>query len=276
MKSPAFPITDDHIHIDPVNGRGIEAAKDFLRAGGTHIFLVAKPSWSLGVHPVCGADYTRVFDETIRVAGLVAETGVVVFPVLGVHPAEIGRLTERMSLREAADLMMAGLDCAAQYVKEGTAVALKSGRPHYPVEDEIMALSNEVLAHALSLAADCSCALQIHAESGPCTDVVGMAREAGIPVERVVKHYATPDTPLHPSFIAKFEGIGDLVQTGRPFTLESDYMDENSRPGAVIGPKSVPRYTKKLLEAGLITEDDCHRIHGETVQKVYGVDIVLR
>jgi TatD-related deoxyribonuclease len=52
-------------------------------------------------------------------------------------------------------------------------------------------------------------------------------------------------------------------------------MDENSRPGAVIGPKSVPRYTKKLLEAGLITEDDCHRIHGETVKKVYGVDITL-
>ncbi|HOU81519.1 MAG TPA: hydrolase TatD, partial [Methanoregulaceae archaeon] len=31
MKSHKFPITDDHIHIDPVNGRGLEAAKDFLR-----------------------------------------------------------------------------------------------------------------------------------------------------------------------------------------------------------------------------------------------------
>ncbi|HPM55417.1 MAG TPA: hydrolase TatD, partial [Methanoculleus sp.] len=29
MKPPAIPITDDHIHIDPVNGRGVEAAKDF-------------------------------------------------------------------------------------------------------------------------------------------------------------------------------------------------------------------------------------------------------
>jgi len=276
MKSPQVPITDDHIHIDPVNGRGIEAAKDFFRAGGTHMFLVSKPSWSLGIHPVIGSDYARVFDETIRVAGLVAETGVVAFPVLGVHPAEIGRLTERMPLREAADLMMAGLDQAAQYVREGKAVALKSGRPHYPVDDEVMALSNEVLAHALFLAADCSCALQIHAESGPCDDVVAMARAAGVPVERVVKHYATPDTLLHPSFIAKFDGIQDLVRSGRPFTLESDYMDENSRPGAVIGPKSVPRYTKKLLEDGVITKDDCHRIHAETVQKVYGVEILLR
>jgi TatD-related deoxyribonuclease len=65
MKSPVYPITDDHIHIDPVNGRGVEAAKDFLRAGGTHIFLVSKPSWSLSVHPLCGADYAQVFDVYI-------------------------------------------------------------------------------------------------------------------------------------------------------------------------------------------------------------------
>ena len=54
MKPPAIPITDDHIHIDPVNGRGIEAAKDFRRSGGTHIFLVSKPSWSFGVEPSSG------------------------------------------------------------------------------------------------------------------------------------------------------------------------------------------------------------------------------
>ena len=71
MRSRLFPITDDHIHFDPVNGRGVEAAKDFLHAGGTHIFLVSKPSWSFGIAPACGADYAKVFDETLRVAGLI-------------------------------------------------------------------------------------------------------------------------------------------------------------------------------------------------------------
>ena len=172
MKSISFPITDDHIHIDPVNGRGLEAAKDFLRAGGTHMFLVSKPSWSLSVHPKCGADYHAVFDETLRVAEMISETGLVVYTVLGVHPAEISRLTERMNLEQAVTVMKAGLTCAARYVHEGKAVALKSGRPHYEVDPEILAASNEVLAHALSLAAECNCALQIHAETGPCHDVV--------------------------------------------------------------------------------------------------------
>jgi len=275
MTSPKFPVTDDHIHIDPVNGRGIDAAKDFFRAGGTHIFLVSKPSWSLGVAPSCGADYANVFDETLRVAGLVAELGIVVYPVLGVHPAEIGRLTERMPLAEATAVMKAGLDCAAGYVLEGKAVALKSGRPHYAVAPDVLAASNEILVHALEKAAECRCALQIHAETGPCLDVVDMAKKAGVPVERVVKHYATADTPLHPSFIAKEASIPDLVRARRSFTMESDYMDENSRPGAVIGPKSVPRYTNQLLAAGRITVEDCFSIHAETVERVYGVPVIL-
>jgi TatD-related deoxyribonuclease len=276
VRSPAYPVTDDHIHIDPVNGRGLEAAKDFLRAGGTHMFLVSKPSWSLGVHPSCGADYTTVFDETLRVAEMIREMGITVFPVLGVHPAEISRLGERMTLAEATAMMKAGLDCAAMYVREGKAVAIKSGRPHYEAGLELTVASNNVLAHALHLAAECACALQIHAESGPCADVVEMARVAGMPIERIVKHYATPDTPLHPSLIAKHEDLPQLIREHRRFTMESDYMDENSRPGAVIGPKSVPRFTNKLVGSGLMTVDDCFFVHAETVERVYGVTVQLK
>jgi TatD-related deoxyribonuclease len=276
MRSPKYPVTDDHIHIDPKNGRGIDAAKDFLRAGGTHLFLVSKPSWSLDVDPVCRTDYAKVFDETLRVAHLISEIGITVFPVLGVHPAEISRLTERMSLAEATSLMKAGLDCAATYVQEGKAVALKSGRPHYEVSPELLAASNEVLAHALHLAAGCTCALQIHAESGPCADVVEMAGAAGMPVGRVVKHYATPDTPLHPSLIAKHEALPRLIRDRHRFTMESDFMDENSRPGAVIGPKSVPRFTNQLVAAGQMTVEDCFFVHAETVEKVYGVTVQLK
>jgi TatD-related deoxyribonuclease len=206
---------------------------------------------------------------------MIESTGVVVFPVLGVHPAEISRLSERMSLSDAAGVMKAGIDCAAEYIQEGRAVALKSGRPHYAVSQDVWAASNGVLAHALECAAGCGCALQVHAESGPCADIAEMAGKAGVPVERVVKHYGSPDTPLHPSLIAKHESIPQLARERRAFTMESDFMDENARPGAVTGPKSVPRYTNQLLRQGLITEEDCFRIHAEIVGKVYGVTIAL-
>ncbi len=275
MKPPAIPITDDHIHIDPVNGRGLEAAKDFKRSGGTHIFLVTKPSWSHGVEPSSGEDYREVYEATLRTAELVRETGIVVFPVLGVHPAELTRMADRLGVTGAAEVMQAGLDTAAEYVREGRAVALKSGRPHYEVAPEVWEASNGVLAHALSLGAELGCAVQLHAESGPCADVVEMANRAGIPLTRVVKHFATPDTPLVPSFIAKHEAIPELAREGRAFTMESDYMDEVSRPGAVIGPKSVPRFTLRYLQEGLITEEDAWRIHRDTPARTYGVTIDL-
>jgi len=275
MTLPESPITDDHIHIDPVNGRGIEAAKDFARAGGTHLFLVTKPSWSCGVEPSHAEDFREVFEQTLGIAEMVRRTGLSVFVILGVHPAEISRLAARMTVEAGAELMQRALDIAATYVAEGRAVAIKSGRPHYPVDERVWKASNAVLRHALTLGAEGTFAVQIHAESGPCEDVVGMAAAAGIEVGRVVKHFATPDTPLVPSLIAKHEAIPDLARERRVFTMESDYMDDNSRPGAVIGPKSVPRFTRRLFEAGLLSEEDVFRIHADSPAHIYGVEIAL-
>ncbi len=276
MKTPKYPILDDHIHIDPRNGKGIEAVKEFKRSGGTHICLVTKPSWSLGIHPVSGKDFRGVFDETLRIAKeITIQTGVVVFPILGVHPAEITVLSERMIPSEAAGIMKEGLSIAAEYVAEGKAIGLKSGRPHYETTQELADLSNEVLMHGFSLAGEIDCALQVHAESGPCEDMVDMAKVQGMNPARVVKHFGAPETPLIPSLVAKHEAIPDLCRVKREFTMESDYMDENSRPGAVIGPKSVPRFTLRLLEQGHITEEDLFRIHVHTPRKVYGIGTEL-
>jgi len=271
----AFPVTDDHIHIDPVNGRGIEAAKDFMRSGGTHLFLVTKPSWSHGIALASGTDFRQVYDETLETAEKVRETGLAVYTILGVHPAEISRLAGNMPPEDAAAVMKAGLELAAAYVDEGRAVAIKSGRPHYPVEEAVWEASNDVLMHALELGAGCGCAVQLHTESGPCTDIVEMAGRAGISTAHVVKHFAVPETLLTPSFIAKDDAVPHLCGEGRYFMLESDYMDENTRPGAVTGPRSVPRFTLKLLEKKLITPEDVHRIHTDTPQRTYGVEISL-
>ncbi len=207
MKNPDIPITDDHMHIDPVNGRGLESVKDFMRAGGTHLFLVTKPSSSFGIMPRTGREYTQVFDETIAIADQARALGIRVFVILGIHPAEITRLSAEIPLPGAVAAMKKGLDCAASYIAEGKAVALKSGRPHYPVPDEVLSASNDVLSHALTLAAELDCAVQVHAETGPCNDIVVLAERAGLSPRKVVKHYATPDTPLTPSFLATHPDI---------------------------------------------------------------------
>ncbi|MBR1369390.1 hydrolase TatD [Methanocalculus chunghsingensis] len=275
MQQPRFPITDDHMHIDPMNGIGITAVKEFARSGGTHIFLVTKPSWSFGIDAVTPDDFRPIYEKTITIADECKEAGVTAFPILGVHPAEISRLIGRMSLPEAEALMVGALGIAAEYVKNGDAIALKSGRPHYEVDAEVWDASNRVLSSALHFSAECGCAVQLHAESGPCSDVVQMAGDVGMPIDRIVKHFATPDTPLHPSFIASHESIPEAAMEGRAFTMESDYIDERDRPGSVLGPRSVPRFTLRHLEADRLSEEAVWRIHAEIPERVYGVEITI-
>ena len=276
-----IPVTDDHIHIDTINGLGVKAATDFKNAGGTHLFLVSLPSWTYGIIPHSAQDFEKVFENTLDTADAIRAAGLKVFTVLGVHPAEITKLSAltSMTLSEIEEIMKGGMDIAAKYVAEGDAVALKNGRPHYPVEEEVLAASNRILMHSLELAGDCGCALQIHAESAPCADIADMAKSAGVSPHRVVKHFAEYDTPLSPSFIAKFDGIPEFASRfsaeNRYFTMESDYMDDPTRPGSVIGPKSVPRFTRRLLEKGAITLEDAVRIHKTAPEKIYSVDIEL-
>ena len=51
--------------------------------------------------------------------------------------------------------------------------------------------------------------------------------------------------------------------------LETDYMDDPKRPGAVLGPKTVPKRTKQLLAAGL-DEEVLYHTHVDLPEQIYG------
>ncbi|MFW5987675.1 MAG: TatD family hydrolase [Methanohalophilus sp.] len=279
--SPNIPITDEHIHIDP-RAKGIDAVKQFQNAGGTHMMVVSKPTWTLGVEVVKPEDYRIVFDETVDIVRQINEIGVGGFPVLGVHPAEITKLCERMEIEKAVSLMKAGLEIAAEYVDEGLAVGLKSGRPHYPVSDEVWQASNSVMSHAFSLGKDMGCAVQLHTESVgevELEDIASRAKSAGIPLDKVVKHYAPALVDvcerigLYPGVLAGKGAIERALKQGSRFMMETDYIDDPQRPGAVLGPKTIPRRTLKLVET--YGEEVFWKVHKENIEAVYEVDIEI-
>ncbi len=269
------PVLDDHCHLDTERGRGMDAVREFARAGGTHLLVVNQPSWKLGVEPERGEDFRPVFETTEAVAGRATEAlPGRAWPVLGVHPTLISRLVDErgMEPEAAAELMRAGLEVAAEHAATGPAVALKSGRPHYDVPDDVWDASNAVLRHALSLAAETGVACQLHTEStDDLTEVGEWAEDAGLPAEQVVKHYAGgPCAGVTPSVIARKDELRAAVESDEPFMIETDFLDDPDRPGAVLGPKTVPRRTEWLREEG---QDDALRLaHVETPRRVYGID----
>jgi len=268
------PVLDNHLHIDPVNGRGAEVAEAFERAGGTHLHVLNKPSWNLVGEVDDEGGFREAFDLTVEVTaradGMLPGRA---RPVLGVHPALISRLLDRgYEPQEAADLMKAGLDVAAEYVASGPALAIKSGRPHYDVEEATWDASNEVMRYAFARAAEVGCAVQLHTEGGESFDgVVEWAESEGLPRERVVKHYSggSVEGPI-PSVISHKEELERACGGERPFLMETDFIDDPDRPGAVLGPKTVPKRTAWLAEAGC--EAALRRAHVETPARVYGID----
>lgn len=277
MRQFETPVLDDHLHLDPRHGRGIEAVKDFARSGGTHLLVVNKPSWLLGVEPETGEDFRAVFEETEEVVE--AASAVLrgrAWPVLGVHPALISKLVDDRGFdpERAADLMKAGLETAAEYAADGPAVALKSGRPHYEVSDAVWAASNDVLRRALELAAETGVAVQLHTEqTTDLTDVAEWAEDAGLTPERVVKHYASGELEgVTRSVMAEKGYLETAIEDGEPFLMETDFVDDPDRPGAVMGPKTVPRRVDWLLDAG--HDEAVRTAHVETPEAVYGIDTV--
>ncbi|MFB6173960.1 MAG: TatD family hydrolase [Halobacteriales archaeon] len=267
------PVLDDHCHLDPERGRGLDAVRAFARAGGTHLMIVNQPSWKLGVEPADPADFDPVFEATVDLAAAATdELDGRAWPVLGVHPALISRLLDRgLSPEEAADLMRRGLDRAAEYATDSPAVALKSGRPHYDVAEEAWMASNEVIRHALALGAETGLAVQLHTEATEDLSAVGeWAADAGLAPERVVKHYAGGRCAgVTPSVMSRKDDLREAAERGEPFLMETDFLDDPDRPGAVLGPKTVPRRTRWLREEG---HDEAVEIaHVETPERVYGV-----
>jgi TatD-related deoxyribonuclease len=268
------PVLDNHLHLDPVNGRGVDAAEEFAEAGGTHLLVLNKPSWNLVGEVEDPADFREVFDITVEVTHEAAEVVPgTAWPVLGVHPALISQLLDReFSVEEARDLMIGGLEVAAEYVADGPAVALKSGRPHYDVDDEGWTASNEVMREAFELGAEVGCPVQLHTEGGEdFTAVAEWAEERGLPREQVVNHYSGGrlEGPI-PSVLADRDELETAADRGEPFLMETDFIDDPDRPGAVLGPKTVPKRVRWMLEKGW--DDAVRTAHVDTPARVYGID----
>ena len=134
----------------------------------------------------------------------------------------------------------------------------------------------------MKLAAKEGIPLQLHVE-GESDDTYGelaqMADKAGLLRERLVRHYAPPKIDaaythgLTPSVLAGSGAIDELMATfeesSHGFMLETDYMDDPNRPGAVLGPKTVPKRTRQLLAAGL-DEEILYRCHRDLPDRIYG------
>lgn len=240
-----------------------------------------KPTWTLGD----SCSFQEAMEQVIKyVDEINNNTDVKAFALVGAHPAELSRLIkEGMPLDKAEELMRNALHNAQRLVLEGQAIGIgEIGRPHYEVSAEEMEIHHKLMLYAMELARDANCAVQLHTESSgeeQFREFAQMANQSGINKYRVIKHFSGPfvleeeNHGLTPSLIATKTVITQGIKKGNNFLMETDYLDMKSRPGAVLGPKTVPRRTKGLIQNGILSLEDAYKIHLENVERVYGIEL---
>jgi len=274
-------ILDNHMHLRP-EGEHVNAVKKFCRAGGTHLVLAHIPYRDI---PIKGEEsYRQAFNRTLQMAEKVRkETEAKVFVTVGPYPVDFLHMMEHTPIDSAKETMKKGMDLAARMFEEGLAMAMgEIGRPHFPVSEEIMQASNEILRYGMEAAKDVGCAVVLHTESAASEtfkELASMADAVGLSRERVVKHFCPPivdvdkNHGLFPSVLASKKNIAVAAQQGNRYMMETDYIDDPRRPGAVLGPATVPKTTKSLLQDGVLTEEDILTIHKKNPERVYDISI---
>jgi TatD-related deoxyribonuclease len=269
---------DNHLHLRR-DGMYLDAVREFQHAGGTHFVLCQYPMPDLVLKE---KSYTSCYQETMRMAEEIRNTvGIGVFVVVGPYPVDILPLREKFGRETAINVMKKGMDEASVLCEEHKCIALgEIGRPHFPVDQQILEDSNDILLYGMQKARDVGVPVVLHTESATpaqCKEFVDMGKKVGLSPEKIVKHFAPPlitydeNSGLMPSVLSSKKNILEALQKGTRFLMETDYIDDPRRPGAVLGPKTVPRLTKNLLAENIMTEQQAFTIHRENPTRTYAI-----
>lgn len=285
------PIVDQHMHLDRTN-LFLDAVADFSSSGGTGIMLVHKPSFSHTL-PIDLEGYREAYSDTISMADEVRrEFGLEVGVVLGPHPVAWEKQIPELGIEASSELHLEAVSLALEYIDSGHAHCLgEVGRPHYPVREEIWERANDLLLEILSMASSSRTSVQLHVEENGHTtynELSQLCISSGISSERAIRHFAPPNVSadfthgLSATVNVGKGSIETIVETAReaksPWGMETDFLDDNRRPGAVLGPKTVPKRTQELCSSLLYegwseneVESLLTKVHSEWPESLYGL-----
>ena len=285
------PILDQHMHLDRSN-RFLDAVSEFTLAGGTGIMLVHKPNFSSDL-PTDLDGYRVAYSGTLSMAEEVRTAyGIEVGVILGPHPVVWENQIVPLGLKRATELHLEAVSLALDHIEAGDAVCLgEVGRPHYRVSDEIWDSANEMLREIMAMAAGVGTSIQLHVEDNgetTCRELATLCDEAGLARNRAIRHYAPANVDANFT-----HGLAATVSVGKgsveaiaatatsanaPWGMETDFLDDPRRPGAVLGLKTVPKRTQQLCTAlqAADWDDDkvselMNSIHNDWPSQLYSV-----
>ena len=270
-----LPVYDDHFHVSP-SGRNVDAMREYKAAGGTGMTLVTLPYTEVQI--TCGEDFRRSFQITVDYAKKGRELGLDINCAIGPYPILLIPLATHYGIERAERILMEGMRIAHEMISSGEAQLMgEVGRPHFDTEQRYVDACNRVLQYGMDLAHENDYAVMIHCESEDHTfsSLASMARSAGLPERKVIKHSSPPLVTqeetfgVTPSIPCSRTLIREALSKGRNFMVETDYIDDPEKPTAMMSLNTVPKRIKGFHQSGELTDDDVIHICREMPDSLY-------
>lgn len=276
---------DSHAHASTA-GLGYEVVvREFKKAGGRLIALVGLTPGSYGLE-VSLDGVLKSIDVHLQLCSKVRKELGGVLCLAGVHPATVDRLARSSKSLDVlyVELVEGVMKYLERCLRDGLADGLgEFGRPHYPAIPESTALSEVLTAKAMELARDYSLPIHIHSEnSGRVTSesLKILAKYAGLRVDRVLVHHVPPtqvatytSEGFYVSVVGKYEVLSSLGSSCKNTLVESDYLDDPKRPGAVMYPWDIPREVSEAVSRGSLTPECAREVLQRSPARYYGVKL---
>ncbi|MCL4326672.1 MAG: TatD family hydrolase [Candidatus Thermoplasmatota archaeon] len=272
-------IIDNHMHLNPFTGRYLEAVETFSRAGGKVLMVTTMAYKKI---PLTPEDYRDEYSTTVRIVeNINNKTDVRAYAVIGSYPVNLIHMLDKMDIARASEIMKKGMDIASEFIRDGKAIGIgEIGWPHFEISNEMKKVSLSIFEYGVGISKDLDVPVIIH---GPHLNIddfeylSSVIQKTGLKKDRIVKHYATPDHNMNydivPSYLAKKDSVKKIINQEPPFFLETDYMDDVERPGAVLDIATVPKRIKWLINNKITTEEHLNDLFNLSIKKVYGIEI---
>ncbi|MEB3817015.1 MAG: TatD family hydrolase [Desulfurococcales archaeon] len=285
----SVPLADAHGHSNPVRGLGAsKIASKFKASGGWFQALVALSPWHYAIDFNGFDSYVEAIDIHLRECKAAEEAGLRVACIAGFHPADVDKLIDRykMDPLKVLELGESVIEYVGKLCREGVLDGIgEVGRQHYKTSPERVLIAEYILEKAVELAADADCVVHMHLENSGLATVelthrVLSSIKLGEKRRKVLFHHSKPvmvQRAWELGYSSTLPGLLRVLeysfqQLEPVYMIESDYIDDPGRPGAVIYPWEIADNIARLRAKGLVDEEYLYRVNVDLVSRIYGVE----
>ncbi|MEM1851275.1 MAG: TatD family hydrolase, partial [Acidilobaceae archaeon] len=264
-------------------------AEAFKKSGGWFLALVSLSPSAYGIEERGLDSFIKTVDAHVKECKKAKEEGITIACIAGFHPAEVDKLVDRhrLSSAKAVEIGVRVVEYVASLIERGLLDGIgEVGRQHYKTSSDRVLASHIIMEYAIERARDLGAVVHLHLEQAKedTVEITDKLIERLKPLKhKIVFHHADLRIAIEAwrrGYSSTIVGLRQPLEYALSklepiYMIESDFLDDPERPGAVTQPWEMARLVQQLAALDDEWKEKLYKINVDLVAKVYDVNAPL-